>query len=77
VAKSKKKASSKKPAAKATGRPPKPAEQVRANTLRIRLTEAERQTLDDAAGSESLEVSSWARAVLLREARRLQSGGDK
>lgn len=70
MGKSNKKPAPKKPAAKATGRPPKPAGQVRANQLRIRLTEAERQELDDAAEGEAMETASWARAVLLREARR-------
>jgi hypothetical protein len=77
VSKSNKKATQKKPAAKGAGRPAKPVEQVRSNTLRIRLTEAERQAIDGAAEGESLETSSWARAVLLREARRLQSSDDK
>lgn len=74
MAKSNKKVGSKKPVAKPSGRPAKPAEQVRSNTLKIRLTVAERQEIDDAAGGESLETSSWARGVLLREARRLQTG---
>ncbi len=77
MAKPKKTAGSKKPAAKPTGRPSKPAGQVRGNALRIRLTDMERQEIDLAAGNETLETSSWARAVLLREARRLRSGGDK
>ena len=73
MAKSSKKPGPKKP----TGRPPKPAGQVRALTLRIRLTEAEHQAIGLAAEGEALETSSWARAVLLREARRLQGGSDK
>lgn len=52
-----------------TGRPRKPVGQVRTSALRIRLTEDEREELDKAA--DALEVSTWARAVLLKEARRL------
>jgi hypothetical protein len=43
--------------------------------LRIRLTDAERTTLDAAAESQALETSSWARAILLVAARRLADGG--
>ena len=49
--------------------------ETRENILRIRLTETERKTLDDAASGESLDTSSWARSVLMKEARRL-AGGD-
>ena len=42
-----------------------------ANVLRIRLTESERSALERAARKEMLEASTWARRVLLPEARRV------
>ncbi len=47
------------------GRPTKPAEDRRTNTLRIRLTEAERAILDRYAAQKTLETSTWARMMLL------------
>jgi hypothetical protein len=47
------------------GRPPKPDEDRRSAELRIRLTEDERETLDDAAGGKT---STWARELLLKAA---------
>lgn len=55
------------------GRPEKPDREKRINVLRIRLNDAEREVLDAAAESQALDVSVWARAVLIREARRLKS----
>ena len=49
------------------GRPPKPDEERRSAELRIRLTEDERESLDDAAGGKT---STWARDVLLKAAAR-------
>jgi uncharacterized protein (DUF1778 family) len=49
------------------GRPPLPEEDRRAKPLRIRLTDAEREEIDKAAGASS---STWAREVLLRAARK-------
>jgi hypothetical protein len=49
------------------GRPPLPPEERKAAELRIRLTEAQRALLDEAAGQDT---STWAREVLLRAARR-------
>jgi hypothetical protein len=49
------------------GRPPKEPEDRRTDELRIRLTEEERQTLDSAAPGKT---STWARDVLLREAKK-------
>lgn len=49
-------------------RPEKPPEERKENVLRIRLTDAERAELDMAAYGKT---SSWARAVLLRAARRI------
>jgi hypothetical protein len=49
------------------GRPPKPDEDRRSAELRIRLTDEEREKLDDAAGGKT---STWARDVLLKAAAR-------
>jgi uncharacterized protein (DUF1778 family) len=50
------------------GRPPKPDEERREGTLRIRLTKEERAVLDAAANGAN--TSTWARKVLLNVARR-------
>jgi CRISPR/Cas system-associated protein Csm6 len=55
------------------GRPRKTAEENRGNVLRIRLTEAERTELDDAAHAKALDTSSWARSLLLDFARKSAS----
>ncbi len=47
------------------GRPKKPEEEVRKNVLRIRLTNDERTTLDQAAERQGEETSTWARQMLL------------
>lgn len=52
------------------GRPKKPEGEARVNVLRIRLTPAERAALDGAAAARGEEVSTWARAELLRIAAR-------
>lgn len=39
--------------------------QARENVLRIRLTEEERALLDRAAGTKTLDTSTWARSELL------------
>ena len=49
------------------GRPPKDDDERKNNVLRIRMTQEERETLDQAAGGKT---SSWARDVLLRAAKR-------
>ena len=49
------------------GRPPLPPGESKDKLLKIRLTAAERQELDRAAGGET---SAWAREVLLRAAKR-------
>src|SRR5438874_2677843 len=54
------------------GRPKKPENDARANVLRIRLTEAEREAIDDAAKTRGLETSTWARMELLALARKTQ-----
>ena len=48
------------------GRPPKRQQERRENVLRIRLTAAERHTLDNMAQERGLDTSSWARSELLR-----------
>jgi hypothetical protein len=53
------------------GRPKKAQGVTRDNVLRIRLTRAERQALDGAAGTKGLETSSWARSELLVLARKV------
>ena len=51
------------------GRPPKPPEERKSAELRIRLTEAQRKALDEAAGGGN--TSTWARKLLLKAAQRL------
>jgi len=53
---------------KARGRPPKDEKDKRGNVLRILLTATERAALDDAAKVKTLEVSTWARMMLLEAA---------
>jgi hypothetical protein len=48
-------------------RPEKSPEFRKTNVLRIRLTESERTELEKASSNK--DVSTWARAVLLREAK--------
>lgn len=48
-------------------RPEKPPDERKENVLRIRLTDEEREQLDQAANGKT---SSWARDVLLRAAKR-------
>lgn len=55
-------------------RPKKKNSELRADTLRIRLTDAERKALDQAAAAEHLpETSTWARSVLLTRAAEIAS----
>jgi hypothetical protein len=57
-------------------RPKKPEGQARTNTLRIRLTPAEREAIERAV-PPGLEVSSWARAMLLELAAAASKGRRK
>lgn len=62
------------------GKPKKP-EQVKSFMLRIRVTEAERTLLEQAAALKSLQMSSWIRSEMLAQARKLLAanrakGGD-
>lgn len=57
-----------KTAEKRIGRPPKPAEEVRNSKLEIRLSEVELAALREARPDD---LSTWAREVLLRAAKRV------
>jgi hypothetical protein len=57
------------------GRPKKPEGDARENVLRIRLSDAERAALDEAAKTRGLDTSTWARMELLTLARRLSGKG--
>ncbi len=56
------------------GRPKKPENESRENVLRIRLTDREREALDEGAKVKGLETSTWARMELLALARKLLRG---
>jgi hypothetical protein len=60
--------------AKQRGRPKKPKAERRGKPLRILLNPAERQSIDDAAGKMSMDVSTWARMVLLSEVKKAGGG---
>jgi hypothetical protein len=53
------------------GRHKKPAAEAKSYMLRIRMTEAERALLEDAARARSLETSTWARSELVALAKKL------
>ena len=53
------------------GRHKKLEGEAKSNTLRIRMTEGQRKTIDDAAKSRGLETSTWARMELLSLAKKL------
>ena len=53
------------------GRLPKPEKDVKTYMLRIRMTEAERIVLEEAAKAKSLETSSWARSELVALAKKI------
>jgi uncharacterized protein (DUF1778 family) len=48
-----------------TGRPKKTKPDSKTYMLRIRMTEDDRELLDAAAKSKSLETSTWARSELI------------
>ena len=50
---------------------PKNPEQVKSHTLRIRVTEAERVLLEEAASVKSLGMSAWARSELVTLAKKI------
>jgi uncharacterized protein (DUF1778 family) len=53
------------------GRRKKPGGEAKTYMLRIRMTEAERALLEEAAKIKSLETSTWARSELVAMARKL------
>ncbi len=53
------------------GRPPKPPKDVKSDTLRVRMTKAERALLNRAAKAQGEEASTWARGALLALAKGL------
>lgn len=59
------------------GRPKGPTGNARDNVLRIRLTDEERQLLDEAASAVTLDTSTWARSELIALAARIRSQGDQ
>ena len=52
-------------------RPKKPTAEAKSYMLRIRMTEAERQLLEEAARAKSLDTSAWARSELVALARKV------
>jgi uncharacterized protein (DUF1778 family) len=52
------------------GRHKKPDSETKSYMLRIRMTEAERALLEEAAKAKSLETSTWARSELVALARK-------
>ena len=52
------------------GRPPKAPDDRRTNGLRIPLTDAEREIVEDAARTDGEKPITWAREVLVRAAKR-------
>jgi uncharacterized protein (DUF1778 family) len=50
---------------------PKDPEQRKSFTLRVRMTEADRELLERASSMKSLEVSTWARSELVALARKV------
>jgi hypothetical protein len=55
----------------------KPRAARKEEQIRVRLTVEQKQKLTEAAGRASLDVSTWLRAVGLREAERLTGAESK
>lgn len=55
------------------GRPKKPRPDSKTYMLRIRMTEDDRELIDAAAKSKSLETSTWARSELVGLAKKMLS----
>jgi uncharacterized protein (DUF1778 family) len=53
------------------GRTKKPESEAKTYMLRIRMTEAERALLENAARARALETSTWARSELVSLAKKL------
>lgn len=58
------------------GRRKKPTGETKTYMLRIRMTEAERALVEEAAKAKSLETSTWARSELVALARKLLRSQD-
>jgi uncharacterized protein (DUF1778 family) len=56
------------------GRHKKPESEAKTYMLRIRMTEADRALLEEAAKSKSLETSTWARSELVALAKKTLGG---
>jgi uncharacterized protein (DUF1778 family) len=54
-----------------TGRPKKRKPDSKTYMLRIRMTEEDRELIDAAAKSKSLETSTWARSELVGLAKKI------
>lgn len=53
----------------------KPTKSNKDNQIRIRVTDAQKRTLTDAAARLGLGVSSWLLSIGLREAGKAEGGG--
>lgn len=54
------------------GRPPKSPEDSLAERLYVRLSSAEKQSLEDAASKANVPLSAWIRSTLCRAAKRAE-----
>jgi uncharacterized protein (DUF1778 family) len=54
------------------GRPKKQPGEARSNVLQVRLTDAEKQALDEAAQFKGMDTSTWVRVEMLSLAREAQ-----
>lgn len=52
------------------GAPVKPPDERKGNAVQVRLTDAERAACEEAADLAEQKLSAWARATLVRAARR-------
>jgi uncharacterized protein (DUF1778 family) len=59
------------------GRPKKPETDTLSYMLRIRMSEEDRELLEQAAKFKSLQLSSWARSELVALARKIIDKQDK
>lgn len=55
-----------------TGRPPKPIEERRTDSMKLPLTEAEKSEIQAAAELVDVKPVTWARETLLKAAKRIQ-----
>ncbi len=61
-----------------TGRPPKDKRLLMNIPLRVMLTAEQRELIEQAAQSDGLDMTAWARPILIRAAKdRLGKGGIK